>query len=226
MTVTKQTTPGPLPYLSIGKLHACASQLGIDTASLGPESTTSTSAGASLSIPLAGKASLQRSRQHSRVDAAWREQAEQRLLSTVLKRLGELPDIERSEAAQEGDWVRFHRNVMLGVAHADCDPSLKALVVVDAKQPEVAVPRLLLNGSVVHVRDPYASDELRASAGSRSGSGTDEWFAWLEQRRRPGKTTRASRPASCGNVATGRPATPRPHSTCTTCSWTVGSVAA
>lgn len=106
-----------------------------------------------------------------------------RLLDDVVAKLGgnRLPDLEAGDNIREGEWFRLHRQLRAGVGCADSHQSVKALVVADEfPVPEgLSIPRLLMTGSVAHVRHPYATDELRNAPGSRSGSRTDQLFLWL-----------------------------------------------
>jgi hypothetical protein len=198
--------PGDVLYLSRRKLYEYAPQLGIDTSRPGPESERESGAGVRIALPTVAEASAQHSRRHSRVDPAWEQRQDYELMLRVVGALGELPSIEEADEIREGEWFSFHRQVEFGIVHADTDPSVRALVVVDAEPaPEDAsVVAMLLNGSVAHVRDPYTNDELRAATGSRSGSGTDEWFIWLERRRLSWEESPAA-PASQLRERDGRP---------------------
>ncbi len=182
----RQSPPGDLIYLSERKLYACASYLGVDTEVAAAERATEGGVTATIGVPEVGGVSARAGSQGSRVDPGWNERVLERHLRAVTKRLGRLPSIENAEMLQEGHWFRFHREVRFGVGYADSGPSVKALIVVDSEPKEEgdSVPALLLNGSVVHVRDPYATDELRAAPGGRSGSGTGRLFSWLEEMRR------------------------------------------
>jgi hypothetical protein len=109
-----------------------------------------------------------------------------RRLEKVVRRLGHLPNLEAGETVGEGGWFRFRRNLRFGVGHSDVGVQIKALIVVDRERIPVglSVPGLMMNGSITHVRPPYATDELRTAPGSRSGSGTERLFNWLEEVRR------------------------------------------
>ncbi|HEY2716142.1 MAG TPA: SAVMC3_10250 family protein [Solirubrobacterales bacterium] len=181
----RQAPPGDLIYLSERKLYGCAAYLGIDTEVSAPARETEGGVAATLGIPEVGGVSASAGTKGSRIDPGWEEQVLERHLREVMKRIGRLPSLENAEAVEGEQWFRFHREVRFGVGYADDQPSIKALVVVDSEPVArgASVPALLLNGSVVHVRDPYATEELRAEPGNRSGSGSGRLFNWLEEMR-------------------------------------------
>ncbi len=179
-----RTPPGELVYLSLRKLYGCAAELGVKTGADLPDLRFERSVGGRLGLPPV-EVSAAATRSGSRTEPGWEERVLEDHLGRVVARLGELPDLEESEAVREGGWFRFHRPLSFGVGHADGNPSIKALIAVDARQvaPGSVVPGLLMNGSILHVRDPYATEELRSAPGSRSGSGSDRLFIWLEELR-------------------------------------------
>ena len=178
-----QAPPGDLVYLSPRKLYGCAAQLRIETAARRPDLDFEGSAEARLGLPPVAEVSARGSARGSRIDPGWEEHLLHRHLELVVEGLGALPSLEHSETVREGEWFRFHRDLKFGVGHADAEPSIRALIVVDGAEQEMrtagaVVPGLLMNGSVAH-----ATEELRTAAGNRSGSGTDELFIWLEKMR-------------------------------------------
>jgi hypothetical protein len=182
----RKRAPGELVYLSERKLHGLAADLRVDAGRLEPEVEFERSAGAQVKVPPLGGLSAQGRVRGTRNDPLAGARAEVELLDAVLDRLGRLPDLEKREDVLEGGFFRFERFLRFGVGHSDRGPAIKALIAVD-REP---VPRdlsrtgLLMNGSIVHVRDPYATEELRAAPGSRSGSGTERLFNWLDEARR------------------------------------------
>jgi hypothetical protein len=180
----RRQAPGELIYLSDTKLYAWAAALGIKsdhTASIELEGT----AGARIKAPPLD-VSAQRRVQKTQVDPGAEVRAKVELLERVLARLDKPANLEKNEDILEGDLFCFHRFLRFGVGYSDAGPPIKALVVVDGEP----VPRnfsrlgLLMNGSIGHVWDPYATDELRMAEGSRSGSGTERLFNWLDESRR------------------------------------------
>jgi len=180
----KRSSPGDLIYLSTRKLYGCAAQLGVETEVALPDLSFERGVEGRLSLPPVA-VSAGATRAGGYTDPGWEEQVLHDHLARVVARLGELPSLEDAAAVREGGWFRFHRPLRFGVGHADANPSIKALVAVDSTQvPRGSpVPGLLMNGSIAHVRDPYATDELRAAPGCRSGSGSDRLFIWLEEMR-------------------------------------------
>lgn len=181
--------PGDLLYASDRKLRNLARHFGLKTVALGPDIALEGRGELELSLPPLARATLGAKAKSTRSDPDRRDSAREKLLADVCKRLDAigLADLERGEdSIYETDWFRFRRRLRFGVGHADSDRSISAFVVVDeVKVPtNTPVPGVLLNGSVAHVLPPYADDELRNSAGRRSGSGTGHLFAWLDAARR------------------------------------------
>ncbi len=176
--------PGDLVYLSLRKLYGCSAELGVKTEVALPDLSFERNLEGRLGLPPV-EVSAGVTRAGGRTDPGWEERALHDHLERVIARLGELPSIEDNEAVREGGWFRFHRPLRFGVGHADANPAIKALVAVDAEQVPAgsSTPGLLMNGSVAHVRDPYATDRMRDAPGSRSGSGSDRLFIWLEELR-------------------------------------------
>lgn len=180
--------PGDLVYLSERKLLNLAVHFGLKTGGLKADVDVEGSAGLSAGIPGVGKVSAKGSVRAEHTDPARRLRAVAKLLDEVVERLGgeRLPNLDSGEDVREAGWFRFHRRLRFGVGHADVAESLRALIVVDREHVPagLAVPGLLLNGSLAHVLAPYGSDELVEAGGARSGSGTDHLFAWLDNARR------------------------------------------
>ncbi len=180
---------GDLVYLSERKLLNLATEFGVRTGSIDRDIALEGHAGLDAGIPPLGGASAQGSVRAEYVDPASRQKALARQLEAVVRKLGgdRLPNLENGEdGIREGRWFRFHRQLRFGVGHADAIPEFKALIVVDEEQVPVglSIPGLLMNGSVAHVLDPYATGEMRNAPGSRSGSSSDHLFIWLEEARR------------------------------------------
>jgi hypothetical protein len=185
----KPTPAGDLVYLSERKLLNLAIQLGLRTGSFDREVEVEGSAGLDAGIPPIGRVSAKGSVRTEYTDPGKRAKALATLLSQVVQKLGgdRLPNLEDAEGGiREGGWFRFHRMLRFGVGHADAIGEVKALIVVDERQvPQgLSIPGLLMNGSVAHVLDPYATDEMRNAPGSRSGSSSDRLFVWLDDARR------------------------------------------
>ncbi|HWT90508.1 MAG TPA: SAVMC3_10250 family protein [Solirubrobacterales bacterium] len=185
----KQRTPGELIYLSTAKLREMAPQLGTKTRSFKP-SELEGSATAEVGAPDLGKVGVGGRISGSRIEVGVDERVNWEVLQKVLKRMGDLRDLEAGDLIREGEWFRFHRNLKFGVGRCDAEPSIKALVVVD-REPisQGSLPGLLMNGSIRHVLEPYAGNELPAAQGDRSGSGTDRLFNWLEEVRKAREAT-------------------------------------
>jgi hypothetical protein len=183
MSSRNRSLPGDLVYVSRRKLHNCAAHLGIKTGSLEPDLEVRGTVGAEVGIPSLGSISAEGTARGTRIDDGAEEQHLHALLRKVVSGLGEIPNLEESGFVREGQWFRFHRDLRFGVGHSDAMPQIKALVMVDRQPigPEQVKPALLMNGSIAHVRDPYATAEIRTTPGSRSGSGTDRLFNWLEE---------------------------------------------
>jgi hypothetical protein len=180
---------GDLVYLSERKLLNLATEFGVRTGSIGRDVALEGQAGLDAGIQPLGSVSAQGSVRAEYVDPASRQKALARQLEAVVRKLGgdRLPNLENGEGGiREGRWFRFHRQLRFGVGHADAIPEFKALIVVDEEQVPVglSIPGLLMNGSVAHVLDPYATEEMRNALGSRSGSSSDHLFIWLEEARR------------------------------------------
>lgn len=180
--------PGDLIYCSLRKLWNLAVYFGLQTGAPAPGILLEHEAGVSAGIPSLGEISARRKTRRERTDPATSERATAQLLDRVLSELarGGLPDIEAADSEpMEGGWFRFHRRVRFGVGHADSIDSVRALLVVDETHvPDgLSTPGLLLTGAIAHVLPPYASEEMREAPGSRSGSGTDHLFVWLDRAR-------------------------------------------
>ncbi|MGN6276459.1 MAG: hypothetical protein ACTHNP_11120 [Solirubrobacterales bacterium] len=182
----RKQVPGNLVYLSEAKLYGLAAHLEVRTDRIEPNLQFERTGGGRIGVPpmadLSGKATVK----GERVDPGAEERFLLQVLEKVLARLGEMPDLEKQEDILEGELFRFHRNLKFGVGHSDAGPPIKALVVVDAEPipRDLTTSGLLMNGSIAYVRDPYATDELRETPGSRSGSGTERLFNWLDEARR------------------------------------------
>jgi hypothetical protein len=181
-------SPGDFIYVSSRKRLSLAAQLDISTGSWGPDVEVEAGTGIEAGVPPA-KVAAEGSLRAVRSDPGRSQKDIARQLDQIVKRLEKkgLPNLENGEGeVREGGWFRFHRRLRFGVGHADAMPEHKALILVDESPvPEgLAVPGLLMNGSVAHLLEPYAIEELRNSPGSRSGSGSDYLFIWLEDARR------------------------------------------
>lgn len=180
---------GDLVYLSERKLLNLATEFGVRTGSIDRDVALEGKAGLDAGIPPLGRVSATGSVRAEYNDPAGRQKALARQLEAVVRKLGgdRLANLESGEGGiREGKWFRFHRQLRFGVGHADAIPEFKALIVVDEEQVPVglSIPGLLMNGSVAHVLDPYATEEMRNAPGSRSGSSSDHLFIWLEEARR------------------------------------------
>lgn len=176
---------GDLVYLSERKLYTLAASSGVRTDRLEPKLAFEGTGGGRIGIPpvdLSAKASVK----GERVDPGAEDRSLLELLEKVLARSSKVADLEKQEDILEGEFFRFHRKLKFGVGHSDAGPRIKALVAVDAEPVplDLTTSGLLLNGSIAYVRDPYATDELRETPGSRSGSGTERLFNWLDEARR------------------------------------------
>jgi len=181
-------TPGHFVYWSPTKLLSLSAQLGVRTGAWNPEVALDAGAGIDAGLPQVGGVSVRGEVRAVRSDPGKNQKALVRQLDQVVERLGggELPDIDRGDEIVDGGWFRFHRRLRFGVGHADAMPEFKALILADESPmgEGLTVPGLLLNGSVAHLAEPYANEELRNSPGSRSGSSSDYLFIWLDDARR------------------------------------------
>ena len=180
---------GDLVYLSERKLRQLALDLKVRTGSFHGEFVFGGEAGLDAGVPPVGRVSAKGSVQANYSDPAARQKAIARQLDAVVGKLGgdHIPSLEAGDdGIREGKWFRFHRQLRFGIGHADAFPDFKALIVVDERPVSCgpSTPRLLMNGSVAHVLDPYATEEMRNSPGSRSGSSSDHLFIWLDEARR------------------------------------------
>lgn len=180
---------GDLVYLSERKLRQLALDLKVRTGSFDGEFVVGGEAGLDAGVPSVGQVSAKGSVQASYSDPAARQKAIARQLDAVVAKLGgdHIPNLESGDdGIREGKWFRFHRQLRFGIGHADAIPDFKALIVVDERpvSGDSLTPRLLMNGSVAHVLDPYATEEMRSAPGSRSGSSSDHLFIWLDEARR------------------------------------------
>jgi len=181
----RRASPGDLVYASTGKLYEHGAQVGLRTRSLEPRVELSGEAGVRASLPPVAGAAAHGAARAVQVDPGKEVRLLHRHLERMVALLGRLPDLEAADSIREGQWFSFRRRLSFAVGHADAEPSINALIVVDAeRESPPSVPGLLMNGSVTHVRDPYSSDELHRASGVRSGSGTDRLFIWLEEVRR------------------------------------------
>lgn len=173
---------GDIVYLSDRKLYNSAAQQGIKTGAMRSDVDIEGTAGVQPVLGISAQGTVRTGRS----DPGKAERLTIRHLDAVIKRLGAIPNLEAGEAIREGEWFRFHRSLRFGVGHSDAGVQIKALVVTDQEQVPsgISVPGLLMNGSIAHVREPYATDGLRAAPGSRSGSGTERLFNWLDEIRR------------------------------------------
>jgi hypothetical protein len=179
---------GDLVYLSERKLRQLALDLKVRTGSFDGEFVVGGEAGLDAGLPSVGQVSAKGSVQASYSDPAARQKAIARQLDAVVAKLGgdHIPNLESGDGGiREGKWFRFHRQLRFGIGHADAIPDFKALIVVDERpvSGDSLTPRLLMNGSVAHVLDPYATEEMRSAPGSRSGSSSDHLFIWLDEAR-------------------------------------------
>ncbi len=123
-----------------------------------------------------------------RVQSDQHEQAIERLLDRVVHKL-EREGVTELDADTgmliDGSWFYFHRRLRFGIASAEGDPDIRALVLVDrpAVDDYSAQPGLLMFGSPEHLRPPYRSEKLNKSPGNRSGSSTGTLFCWLQSAR-------------------------------------------
>lgn len=184
----KKRQGGEIVYLSRQKLEWLMASFGIRVRAW-PSREVEGGATVEVALPPFAKASLGGRLQGAGTEWAGDASLVHEALEQVLKHLRRLPDLERGDLIREGEWFRFHRNLKFGVGHADAEPAVNALVAVDRSPLPAGSPQpaLLMNGSVAHVLDPYATEELRSAKGSRSGSGTDRLFNWLEEVRRRGE---------------------------------------
>jgi hypothetical protein len=175
-------------YISLRKLLSLAIHYGLKTSSFEAEAEIGGGASVRIALPPVD-ASVEGTLQARRVDPARDERNTVRLLERVVARLSKsgLPDLESAEDhPREGEWFAFRRPLRFGVGCADSEQSVKALIAVDEHPvpPRSGRPGLMMNGSLRHIRPPYAVPELLASAGSRSGSGTGQFFVWWDEFRR------------------------------------------
>jgi len=180
---------GDLVYLSERKLRQLALDLKVRTGSFDGKIVVGGEAGLDAGVPSVGQVSAKGSVQASYSDPAARQKAVARQLDAVVAKLGgdRIPNLESGDdGIREGKWFRFHRQLRFGIGHADAIPDFKALIVVDEQPMSInsSTPGLLMNGSVAHVLDPYATEEMRSAPGSRSGSSSDHLFIWLDEARR------------------------------------------
>jgi hypothetical protein len=180
---------GDLVYLSERKLRQLAIDLKVRTGSFDGDVVVGAEAGLDAGVPPVGRVSAKGSIQAGYSDPAAGQKAIARQLEAVVRKLGgdAIPSLDAGEdGIREGKWFRFHRQLRFGIGHADSIPKFKALIVVDERPVPRGrpIPRLLMNGSVAHVLDPYASEEMRTAPGSRSGSSSDHLFIWLDEARR------------------------------------------
>jgi hypothetical protein len=180
---------GDLVYLSERKLRQLALDFKVRTGLFDGEFVVGGEASLDAGVPPVGRVSAKGSIQANYSDPAARQKAIARQLDAVVGKLGgdRIPSLEAGDdGIREGKWFRFHRQLRFGIGHADAFPDFKALIVVDERQVSrgPSTPRLLMNGSVAHVLDPYATEEMRNAPGSRSGSSSDHLFIWLDEARR------------------------------------------
>ncbi|HEY2715221.1 MAG TPA: SAVMC3_10250 family protein [Solirubrobacterales bacterium] len=176
-------------YLSERKLRQLALDLKVRTGSFDGDFALGGEAGLDAGVPPVGRVSAKGSVQARYSDPAAQQKAIARQLDAVIKKLGgdRIPNLETGDnGIRDGKWFRFHRQLRFGIGHADSIPDFKALIVVDERPVSGGPPaaRLLMNGSVAHVLDPYATEEMRNSPGNRSGSSSDHLFIWLDEARR------------------------------------------
>lgn len=174
-----EVAPGEFIYLSERKLFNLATWLNIDPGRLETDRTVERGG------RIGGGLSRVDGRTIARLeplDPNHRDRALENLLEQIFAAWRiDLPDIDDSVGGVAVDqWFRFRRPLRFGMAHADSEPSADAFVLVDRVAVDEAgfLPGLLMNGSPVHVRDPYRG----AGPGSRSGSGTDTLFKYLRRR--------------------------------------------
>ncbi len=180
---------GDLVYLSLRKLRQLAIDLDVRTGSFAGEVAVGGEVGIDAGVPSLGRVAAKGSARSTYSDPVAEERALWRQLDAVVRKLGgdRIPSLDRGDdGIREGSWVCFHRPLRFGIGHADGMPKHRALIVVDEKEigPGELIPRLLLNGPVAHVRDPFADEEERNAPGSRSGSSSDHLFIWLDEARR------------------------------------------
>lgn len=186
MKKRRKQTPGDFVYRSERKLYAAAAQQGLKMGALRSDVDIEGMAGAQAGDPSVAGLEARGTVRATYSDPAKAERLTVRDLDGVVRELGKLPDLEAGETIREGEWFRFHRDLRFGVGHSDMGAQIKALVVADREPvpPGLSVPGLMMNGSIAHVQAPYATDALRTAPGSRSGSGTDRLFNWLDEVRR------------------------------------------
>jgi hypothetical protein len=170
---------GELVYLSERKLLNLGAELGIDPGWVELERTVER--GGSLGV-LGLRGGGKATTRSEPLDPRARDRALEALLERVLSRMDAMPDLDTSEAGVADDrWFRFERPLRFGIGLSDSDYSVNAFVLVDREAVPVAgfAPGLLMNGSAVHVRDPYRRDDPGDYPGNRSGSSTGRLFEWL-----------------------------------------------
>jgi len=180
MRFKKKRPFGDYVYVSRRKLSWLAAEGGIRLTFPGPTSETESGAAVEAGLPSVARLSVGGRRHGTETESGAEERTVYELIERVEKKMGRLPDLERGDLIREGEWFRFHRPLKFGVGRSDAGPPLKALVAVDRSPVpiESLLPGLLMNGSVAHVLDPYATAELRSAPGNRSGSGTERLFNW------------------------------------------------
>jgi hypothetical protein len=185
----KPRPPGDFIYISVRKLLNLAIHYGLKTGSLAAQVDIDGSGGLSVGLPHVAQASIQGTVRAKHVDPGRQDREVVQLLERVVRNLSRsgLPDLESGEGdVREAGWFSFRRPLRFGIGCADSAHSVKALIAVDERPAPAGswLPGLMMNGSPAHVRPPYGAVELQESAGSRSGSGTGQFFIWWDEFRR------------------------------------------
>jgi hypothetical protein len=172
-------------YLSERKLLNLARLYDEDPGWVETERTKERGASANVRFAQAGRRTTTRSEP---LDPRPRDRALEALLGRMLGGpMSGLPDLDTSEnGVREGEWFRFRRALRFGIGMSDSNYSVNAFVLVDQEGVDQTgfVAGLLMNGSAIHVRDPYRRDVPDDLPGQRSGSSTERLFEWLVNRDR------------------------------------------
>lgn len=188
MTDGEAPKPSEFVYISERKLLALARLRGISTAWYEQHITLQGNGRLSLPLVPGTGVSAQAAASVKRVQPDQYEQAIERLLDKVVRKLERegVADIDTGTSPiTEGSWFYFHRRLRFGIASAEGNPDVRALVLVDrpAVEDHSLLPGLLMFGSPEHLRSPYRSERLNKSPGNRSGSSTGTLFCWLQAAR-------------------------------------------
>lgn len=180
--------PSGFVYISERKLLALARLRGISTAWYERHISLEGKGRLSLPLPPGIGVSAQAAANVQRVQPDQYEQAIERLLDRVVHKLERegLTDLDAETGMIiDGSWFYFQRRLRFGIASAEGDPDIRALVLIDrpAVDDYSARPGLLMFGSPEHLCPPYRSEKLNKSPGNRSGSRTGTLFCWLQSAR-------------------------------------------